>query len=478
MTVEINDYSTKKIKKVMAAVSIGTFMGALDSSIINIALPTISTYFHAPLANIEWIVMSYLLVISSLLLTYGRLGDMYGHKRIYLLGFGIFTAGSLFCGLSPNIPLLIVSRVIQALGAGMLMSMGSAIVTNNTPPSQRGKYLGVIAVAVSVALTTGPILGGFLTTHLGWQSIFYVNIPVGIIGLIWSSRVIPKSTTNHKQPFDILGAVTIFLALSSSLLALSNTEEFGWNSPYIIGLLVAGIVFLLAFVYIEKKVDHPMMDLSLFQNRLFFASNMATLINFTSQFFIILLMPFYLQRLLNLSPSQAGFIMIPMPLMTMVIAPISGAFSDRFDTRYISSFGVAVAAVGIFLLSGLNAATTRLAIMASMAVVGLGFGIFQTPNNSAIMGCVPNNMRGIASGVLATMRNVGMVMGVAIAGTLFSNRMAYMNQLLASQGMSGTDLFNTAFTDALHFAFRTAAIFSCIAIAASLMKGSTRKGTA
>ncbi|MBZ4646877.1 MAG: hypothetical protein PWR27_145 [Petroclostridium sp.] len=461
-------------RQILAAVATGTFMSALDSSVVNIALPKIGAYFKAPLSIIEWVVMAYLLIISSLLLTYGRMGDMYGHKKIYITGFIIFTAGSLLCGMAPTIAVLIISRGIQALGAGMLMSMGPAIITDTTPPQQRGKALGVNAVAVAVALTTGPIVGGFLTSQFGWQSIFYINLPVGVIGIIWASKVIPDSIEREVQPFDIKGAVVIFLALTSLLVPLSYTEQFGWKNPYIIAALVMGFMLLLLFVYIEKRTAYPMVDLALFKNRLFSMSNVSALLNYMAQFSVILLMPFYLQQLRQLPPSEAGLMLIPMPLTTMLVAPISGAMSDRFDSRYISSIGMGIVALGTWQLSNLNISSTNFEIVIGLATVGLGSGMFQAPNNSAIMGSVPDNRRGIASGMLATMRNIGMVLGVAVSGAIFSNHMGYLYKVLSQKGITGVELRNQAFTGAFHLAYIMASILAWVAVVTSLARGSTK----
>ncbi len=465
---------SKMVRLIILAVSVGNFMSALDSSVVNIALPSISRHFDAPLYIIEWVVMSYLLVISSLLLTYGRLGDMYGHKTVYITGFIIFTAGSLLCGIAPTIALLIVFRAVQALGAGMLMSMGPAIVTDVTPAHKRGKALGATAVAVSVALTTGPVLGGLLTSNFGWQSIFYINIPIGIIGTLWAYKIIPNPLRYEAQNFDVAGAAVVFLALMSLLVPLSYTEKYGWGNPYIIASMAAGIMLLLIFVQIEKKVKHPMMDLGLFKSRLFSMSNVSALINYMAQFFVTLLMPFYLQQLKGLSPSGAGLMIIPMPVTTMIIAPISGALSDRFDSRYISSMGMGFISFGIFLLSRLSFDSPNSYIILSLIITGLGSGLFQTPNNSAIMGSVPGNRRGIASSMLATMRNMGMVLGVAISGALFSSRLGYMKNVLQASGMTGTELGRYSFAGALSFAFTVASVLAAAGVLTSLMKGSTK----
>lgn len=467
--------SRERRRYILAAVAIGTFMSAFDTSVVNIALPSIRNYFNVPLSTIEWVVMSYLLIISSLLLTYGRMGDMYGHRKIYITGFIIFTLGSVLCGLSSSIMFLIFSRVVQAIGAGMLMAMGPAIITEITPSGERGRALAVLAVSVSVALTTGPVLGGILTSKFGWQSVFYINLPVGILGSLWAKRVIPANVAREAQPFDIKGAGVIFFALISILLPLSLTEKYGWADPFILISLFCGVGLLLLFIYIEKHTEFPMMDLTLFHNRLFSMSNLSALLNYMAQYSVILLMPFYLQHLRQLPPSKAGFMLIPMPLMTMVVAPVSGTLSDRIDIRYISSAGMGITALGLWQLGNLNVNSSNLAIVLALITVGLGIGIFHAPNNSAIMGSVPVNRRGTASGVLATMRNIGMVFGVAISGAVFSGRIHYLRRVLTEKGLTGSELEVQAFTGGLHLAFTVAAVLAATAVVTSLMRGSSKK---
>ena len=465
-------------RQILFAVAVGTFMGPLDSSVVNIALPSIKAYFHTSFATVEWVIMAYLLIISSLLLTYGRLGDLYGHKRIYITGFALFTAGSLLCGVAPTVMLLILFRAFQAIGAGMMMSMGPAIITDITPPQERGRSMGVIAVAVSVALTTGPILGGFLTTRFGWQSVFLINIPIGIIGSLWAQRVIPKTGGGEAQPFDTKGASLLFLALISILFPLSYAEKVGWHNLFIPGMLGVGIVLMVVFLLLESRTRYPMVDLTLFQNRLFSMGNLSSLLNYMAQFSVILIMPFYLQQIRQLPPEKAGLMLIPMPLMTMLIAPLSGALSDRVDTRYISSLGMAITTLGLGLLSTLNIDSGNLTIIVFLVITGLGVGMFQTPNNSAVMGTVPPNRRGIASGLLATMRNIGMVLGVAISGALFTSRENWLNNVLAARGLSGVELKVQAFTGALHYTYLVGAVFAGIAVFTSLVRGSLTENNA
>lgn len=469
------DTSRYKLATVLATVGTGSFMGALDSSVVNIALPQIGAHFNAPMATIEWVVMSYLLVISSLMLTYGRLGDMYGNKRIYLTGFAIFTAGSVFCGLSPTIEVLIISRVIQATGAGMLMAMGAAIITEAVPPENRGKALGINGIAVYTALISGPVLGGFLTSKFGWQSIFFINVPVGIIGFLMGLKFLSRREVNKAQKFDIPGAVLIFLALAALLFPLSYAEDAGWGNPVIIGSFAGSVVLFAAFIYTELHTESPMMDLSLFKNKLFVMSNISLLISFIAGFAVTLLMPFYFQQLRGLSPSTAGLMMIPQPVMTILIIPVSGILSDKIDSRYISSSGLLIVAAGMFLLSTLDINSTPLQSTLFLMLAGLGNGAFQTPNNSAIMGCVPPNRRGIASGMLATMRNVGMVLGVAVAGAVFTGRQNYYEAVLKLKGITGETLRTQAFTGAFRTTYIMAGCLAVIGVIASLTRGSLKK---
>jgi EmrB/QacA subfamily drug resistance transporter len=239
--------SKSQWSKIIITVGVGSFMATLDSSVVNIALPQITTYFKASLSMIEWVVMAYLLVISSVLLTYGRLGDLYGHKRMYLMGFLIFTAGSILCGLSPTVVILIVARVFQAIGAGMLMAMGPAIITDVTPAQERGKALGLNGVAIYIALTSGPILGGMLTAKFGWQSIFFINIPIGIIGTWMAGKFISNQIVSQTQKFDITGAVMLFLAMVTLLWPLSSGEKIGWSNPVIIATLLSSVILFAVF---------------------------------------------------------------------------------------------------------------------------------------------------------------------------------------------------------------------------------------
>ncbi|HEX3039360.1 MAG TPA: MFS transporter [Caproiciproducens sp.] len=463
-----------RTRAAVLTVAVGTFMSALDSSVVNVVLPVIQSSYGVSLSAAGWVVIAYLLVISSLLLTFGRLSDLYGHRRIYIAGFAVFTAGSLLCGLSASILMLIAFRVLQALGAGMMFSAGPAIITDAVPENVRGRALSVTAVAVAVALCSGPVLGGILAELAGWQSIFFINVPIGLVGTFLAARNIPKDDKKVSGRFDILGSVMIFAALILILTPLDLLGKENLNPVLFYGMLAAGILAGIGFVFYEKKVEQPILNIALFKSRVFAAGNFAAVFNFMAQNIMIFLAPFYLERLRLFSPATAGMLYMPMPLATLLIAPVSGIASDRYDSRYLCSGGMAVMAGGLVMLSYLKADTPVWYIVTAMALAGLGSGMFQTPNNSAVMGSVPAEYRGTASGVLATMRNTGMVLGVAVSGALFSLNYNRAGLLYGAQGLKAAELQQASFLYALHFTFLTAAGVALLSMLVSLKKGKVR----
>jgi EmrB/QacA subfamily drug resistance transporter len=462
----------KKTIAIVLAIGIGTFMSALDSSVINLAMPIIQKDFNVSLSSLEWIMTAYLLVVSSLLLTYGRMSDLYGQKRIYLTGFFIFIAGSALCGLSGSIGMLIAMRVIQALGAGMLFSTGPAIITNAVPPEHRGKALSAVAVSVALGLTSGPLIGGLLATHIGWPSIFYINVPIGAAGIFMVMKFVPDfKPKSEKIPFDILGSILVFAALLLILLPLNISGNEKMPGALFGALLGIGILLVAVFIVYELKHRYPMLDVRLFKNRVFAASSVAALFIYLAQFVLVFLSPFYLQTLRQFTPDIAGLLYLPMPLATMLIAPISGTLSDRIDSRFLSAAGALIMACGLLMLGLMNAATPIAYILVSMAVTGFGFGLFQTPNNSAIMGNVPAQNRGTASGTLALMRNIGMALGVAVSGALFEVFSSAGQAVYEASGLSGTQLSESAFVYAFHLTLYAAVAAAVISMISSLVKG-------
>ncbi len=413
---------------VLLAIGVGTFMSALDGSVVNTILPVIRTALRSDVAAVEWVVTIYLLAVSGLLLSFGRLGDLRGHKRIYVTGFGIFLAGSALCGAAPTIGALTVFRALQAIGAAMLFANSPAILTKNFPPSERGRALGLQATMTYLGLTAGPALGGWLAGWLGWRSVFYINVPVGLLALALSQRFIPSDSGTergrHVERFDVLGAALFLLGLIALLLGLNQGHAWGWTSWPILGLLLGAALALAIFIWIELRTPSPVLDLSLFRRRIFSAAAASAVLNYICLYSITFLLPFYLILGRGLTPGQAGLILTAQPLVMAVVAPLSGALSDRIGSRLLSTLGMAILAVGLYLLASLGPNSPYWQVAASLAVAGLGTGIFISPNTSALMGAAPPGRQGIASGILATARNVGMVLGVGLAGAVFTSVLA------------------------------------------------------
>lgn len=359
----------------------------------------------------------------------------------------------------------------------MMFSTSSAIVTSNIPAEKRGKAFSVLAIAVAAACCIGPVAGGMLAGVWGWQSIFFINVPIGVIGIFLAAKNIPVDGKKTAVPFDIAGSVLIFAALFLILLSLDLAGNDSINPVLFASMLAVGLILASLFILCEKKASHPMLNLALFQNRVFSASLVAAVFNYMAQFIMAFLAPFYLEKIRLLSPAMAGMLYIPMPLATILIAPISGSFSDRHDSRIISSVGMGVMALGMFLLSFLNVDTPSWYIIIAMILAGAGSGMFQSPNNSAIMGNAPVQHRGAASGTLATMRNIGMVMGVAVCGALFNLNSNKANAVYAASGLSGLPLKQASFTYGLHITFIAAAVIALLAMIASFVKGKVKSET-
>lgn len=463
------EQSTGRIEykwKAMVVVAIGTFMATLDASIVNVSLPTITSSLRTTLPVAEWVVAIYLLVITGLLLTLGRLADLIGRKPIYIAGITVFTIGSALCGFSPTIYWLIASRGVQALGAAMIMANGPAITTDAFPASERGKAMGIVGMVVASGLTAGPAVGGFLVGAAGWQSIFLVNIPIGVVGVVVSRMVLRRGPRRWERHFDLPGAFLLLISLSSLTLALSQGPEREWDVHIrsLLGMAVlAGVLFLLR----EMTAPHPVVDLSLFRNRLFAFANASALINYAATFSLTFLMPFYLSGVLRYPPGRMGLILTAVPITLAVVAPISGSLSDRIGSRVLASLGLLLTGIGLFMLSRLGADPPLPFLLGSLITVGFGSAVFQSPNSSAIMGSVPRTMLGVAAGMLATMRNLGMVTGVAVSGAVYTSRLMHYRQALGATQAS---------VEAFEDAFLVAAVISAAGVITAAVRGSGAVG--
>jgi len=457
---------------VLSAVSVGTFMATLDGSIVNIALPSIGQAFGIDLATVEWVVVAYLLVVGSLLLPVGRLGEVLSFRRVYLAGFAIFTVASVLCGASPGPGALVASRALQGVGAAMIMAMGPAIIARTFGPGERGRALGLNAVSVSIGLSLGPTLGGLLTEIGSWRAIFLVNAPVGIFAILWAARILPAEAPGGRQRFDVPGAALTAGGLFALMLALSQGEAWGWTSPTILGLLALGVGLGAAFVAVERRTAAPMMDLGLVRVRAFSAGLAAVVVAFAGLFTATFLLPFLLQEGSGYTPLQAGLLITPIPIAAALVAPFSGALSDRIGQRLPASIGIAVLAAGLLSLTTLPDQFAVADLAWRLALIGAGQGLFLSPNSSAILGAVPRPRLGTASGMIAQMRVVGQALGIVVSAAVVALRLPA--HLAALDDLPPDQARQAAFALAAHDAFIVAALICSIGIGASLLRGGER----
>jgi EmrB/QacA subfamily drug resistance transporter len=462
---------------ILTSVSLCSLMATLDGSIVNIALPAIQNEFRVDLTTIEWVVVAYLLVVGCLLLPFGRLGEVLTFKRVYLVGFTVFTLGSVCCGAAPNVVALVGFRVVQAVGAAMIMAMGPAIVARTFPAGERGRALGLNAISVSIGLSLGPALGGILTQVATWRAIFLINAPVGLLAIAWAARVLPAETPGRGQSFDVGGAALSGSALFALLLALSNGQQWGWNSPPIIGLLIAFVVLGAAFIVAERGSVQPMIDLALFRIRPFSAGLASVGVAFSGLFTATFLLPFLLQQGSGFSPMQAGLLLTPVPITMALVAPFSGAASDRFGPRILASAGMAIMVLGLLSLIQLPVDFGLPDLVWRLVLLGLGQGMFMSPNSSAVLGSVPRSRVGTASGTLAQMRVTGQTLGIALSGAIVATRLPVHLAELGG-GTPTAALRSAALAGAIHDAFVVAAVVCSVGIVTSLVRGSSRPGRA
>jgi EmrB/QacA subfamily drug resistance transporter len=455
---------------ILTSVSLGSLMATLDGSIVNIALPAIQANFRTDLTTVEWVVVAYLLVVGSLLLPFGRLGEVLTFKRVYLVGFAIFTIASIACGAAPNELALIGFRVIQAIGGAMISAMGPAIVARTFPANERGRALGLNGVSVSIGLSLGPALGGIITQAGTWRAIFLINAPIGLLAIIWAARILPTETSGKGQSFDIGGAVLSGLALFSLLLALSDGQSWGWTSPAIVGLLIAFVVLGAAFIVTERRSIQPMIDLALFRIRPFTAGLASVVVAFAGLFTATFLLPFLLQQTRGFSPLEAGLLLTPVPIAMAVVGPLSGVVSDRLGPRLPASLGMAIMVLGLLSLTQLPVDFSLSDLIWRLVLLGVGQGLFMSPNSSAVLGAVPRPRVGTASGTLAQMRVNGQALGIALSAAIVAMRMPVHLGVITGAPTAGVT--NAALADSIHDAFVVAAMICTIGIVASLVRGS------
>ncbi|HTX57246.1 MAG TPA: MFS transporter [Candidatus Acidoferrales bacterium] len=408
----------------LSVIMLGSMMGTLDASIANVALPTIARAYGRSLDDAEWVILSFMLVTASTLVLFGRLGDMFGQKRIYLTGFAIFGLSSATCAFAPTLPILILSRAVQAIGAAMLLSSNQALIVDTFPASERGRAIGFNGAAVAVGLSLGPIVGGAIVTYGDWRWIFLINVPISAIALSGAALVL-KPAKHASRGFDPLGATLSIVGLFCLSLALSRSHLWGWTSPLTLGLIAFSLLALGVFIVVERRVPAPTLDLSLFRIRIFGVSVVAALVYFSAISGLVFILPLAVQTALGRSAFGAGLLLTPITALNIILAPSAGSLSDRVPVRYVSTAGALVVAGGLFLLSHLPPRPTTEQFLVALVVTGCGTAVFTQPNNSAIMGSAPADRRGIAAGTLATARTTGQLLGVAVASAVYFSHTAH-----------------------------------------------------
>jgi EmrB/QacA subfamily drug resistance transporter len=471
---------------IVALVCLGLFMSTIDASIVNIGLPSIARAFNTPLDGaVEWIIICYLVVIGGLLLTFGRLSDMIGRSPIWLTGLVVFTAGSAVCGAAPSLGLLIAARALQGVGGALIFSTSAALISGAVPATRRGHALGWGAVAIALGASAGPTIGGFLTAYGSWRSIFYVNVPVGLVAILATLRLIPPTIEHSGQKFDPWGAVLLAIALATLNLGLSFGQEWGWTSTRVIAILAVGVASLATGALVELRSAHPIIDLRLFRNRTFVSAVGSLLCSMLALFAIGFLLPFYAEELRGFSPQRTGFLLTPFPLAMAVVAPAAGALSDKVGSRWLAPLALLLTATALLLLTQIDATSPALDIAWRLALAGVGLGLFQAPNTSALMGAAPESQQGMASGVFATARITGQALSVAVAGAVFASvGGAAAGSALVAQGahLGGGMAGNTGlraeeidtFLRGFHAALGTCAAFASVGALVALMRGHER----
>ncbi|WP_340004076.1 MFS transporter [Paenibacillus sp. FSL K6-0276] len=464
-TYQENKEIQKKRWMILIVLNIFTFMSTLDGSIVNIALPELSKQLKLPMAQIEWVTTGYLMAICTAILFFGKLGDIVGKIRIFKIGTIVFVIGSMLCGLSVSLPALLASRVIQAIGASMTMANSQGIVTDIFPASERGKALGFIGTFVSLGSIAGPSLGGVMVSTLGWEYIFWVNIPIGVIAILLGWKVLPKDLTRVKSTIDVPGNLLFAIFIISLFAGLLLGQQLGYGDSLIVTSLIVAVISFIAFLWTELRRKEPLLHLSLFKNQLFSLSILCGFLVFTANFCFNIIAPFYAQNMLNLSPFNAGFLLMLLPICMVVVAPISGALSDKIGSEFLTFAGLVVMVIAQFGLAELHEGSSVVLVGVWIAMLGIGSGLFQSPNNSLVMSKVPRTQLGSAGSVNSLVRNVGMVVGITIATTILFHVMS------SEAGYRVTGLVQgqpELFISGMHVVFMTSA---SICFVAALLTG-------
>lgn len=450
---------TKKVNKwtVLSIVIVMTFMSTLDGSIVNVALPSMAKVLNVSTSNIQFVATSYLIVVAGVILVFGKLGDLLGKTKMFVFGVALFTVGSLLCGLSGSYPILIIARVIQAIGAAGTMANNQGIITEIFPPNERGKALGINGTAVALGALVGPGLGGLIVGAVGWEYIFFINVPIGLIAVIAAMKLLPRTVKKQDQKLDTMGSVLFLIAIVPLFVSLNEGVNRGFADPFILAGFAIAIISFAEFIIVEKKKQDPLVQLDMFSNKLFSLSIFCGFVSFVAIFCHNILLPFYLQDVRAYSPTFSGLIMMVYPLVLTAVAPLSGHMSDKIGSEILTFFGLCLTSVGLFLMATMNENSTLAYLIIVIAIMSVGNGMFQSPNNSLVMSTVSRDRLGVAGSINALIRNVGMVCGIALATTLLYGMMSYKMGVRVTDYIPGR---SDVFIFGMHIVYIAAGIIS------------------
>ncbi len=454
--------STTEKRIVLLIALLAGFITPFDGSAVNIALPLIGAEFHMDAVALSWIATAYLLATAVFIVPFGRLADIHGRKKVFLIGITVFTVASFAQTLVPSTAAMIAVRALQGFGSALIFGTAIAILTSVVSKQERGRWLGYYITAVYLGLTIGPFLGGLLTTQFGWRSIFLINVPIGAVAIILVVAKLKGEWAECRgERFDLVGSVLYGLALVAIMYGLSELP-----APVAAGLILAGLAVLAAFIRYEFRSPSPVLSMNLFVgNRGFLFSNLAALINYSATFAVTFLMSLYFQYARGFSPVLAGFALVPQFLLQMLVSPYAGRLSDRMEPRIVASIGMGLTVLGLGLLTVLSETTPLWYIIACLVLLGLGFGLFSSPNTNAIMSAVDRRHYGVASGMNGTMRLLGQMLSMGVAMTIFS---------IVIGRVEITPPYYDAFVGSVRIAFLVFTLLCLAGVGASLARGGTR----
>jgi EmrB/QacA subfamily drug resistance transporter len=457
--IESNTSKIAELKFAIAGISISLFMMNLDTSIVSVGLPTMIKSLNTTFASAQWFVLAYLLVLTALITAAGRLGDIMGKKKLYLAGIAIFTTASLLCGISNSAVSFILFRGLQGIGAALILALSMAIATELTPKKQLGKIMGVLSTITALGIAGGPTIGGLLLSTFGWQSMFLVNIPFGIVAYGLGYKYIIGTSIKKQVPIDGFGIVLLAITLSCYCFGMTLIEKNGFGNPGVLILLAITIIGLFAFIWLQKKIAHPLINVAIFKNRLISKNLVVTVLVYTVIITTVILPPFYLSKAANYSLVQVGLIMSFGPLLTVALSVYAGKIADLYGAKNVMFYAVLTIAIGCFCMSTITPGSGIISYLWRIGIIALGLNFFKTPNNTVIMEVAQPDQRGLLSGFLSLSRILGQITGTTVMGVVFA----------VLSGVSGT-LKTSGTPQSITYGFdKVFLINGCIALLAALL---------